>query len=73
VGGFQVLINFVPRPTTDAGSALWFEDGIPTGKTPGTGASSIGAPVIMTPAEPAAVGLLGVASLGLLARRKKNA
>src|SRR6185436_19645590 len=37
-------MNFLPRPTTDAGSALWFEDGIATGRTPGTGVYLLGGP-----------------------------
>jgi hypothetical protein len=67
-----VAINFVPRATTDAGSALWFEDGIATGKTPGNGAYTIGLPVtnIPEPATAAAAGTLGIASLGLLRRRR---
>jgi hypothetical protein len=64
-------INFFPRPTTDAGSALWFEDGVATGKTPGTGAYTIGAPVIV-PEPASAVGALGIAGLGLLARRRQR-
>jgi len=69
--GLQSLVNFVPRPTTDAGSALWFEDGAATGKTPGSSPYSIGAPVTVTPVpEPVAIGMLGIAGLGLLARRR---
>jgi len=63
-------VNFVQRPTTDAGSALWFEDGVATGKSPGTGAYLVGAPVNVAVPEPATLGLLGIASLGLLARRR---
>jgi hypothetical protein len=71
--GAQALVNFVPRPTTDAGSALWFEDGAATGKTPGTAPYGVGAPVTVTPVpEPAAIGALGIAGLGLLARRRNT-
>jgi hypothetical protein len=30
-------VNFVPRPSSQPGSALWWEDGVATGKFPGTG------------------------------------
>jgi hypothetical protein len=72
-GGPNTLLSFVPRPATDPGSALWFEDGASTGKTPGTGAFLSGVPVTVNAVpEPATLGLLGIAGLGLLARRKKN-
>jgi hypothetical protein len=70
-----VSINFVPRATTDAGSALWFEDGIVTGKTPGTGSYTVGAPVIAVIPEPgvlATAAPVGIAALGLLARRRNR-
>jgi hypothetical protein len=66
-------INFLQRPTTDAGSALWFEDGIATGKTPGTGQYLVGAPVqswIPEPTALTAVAPLAIAGLGLLERRR---
>jgi len=73
LGGPITALNFVPRPATDPGSALWFEDGASTGKTPGTGAFLAGVPLTVNPVpEPAPLGLLGIAGLGLLARRKKN-
>jgi len=73
LGGPITSLNFIPRPATDPGSALWFEDGASTGKTPGTGAFLAGAPLtVQSIPEPATLGLLGIAGLGLLARRKKN-
>jgi hypothetical protein len=72
-GSGSTALNYYPRPAgaTDF-SALWWEDGIATGKMPSTGAFTIGAPVIITGVpEPTAIAVLGIASLGLLARRKR--
>jgi len=71
--GTSTSLNFFPRPVNDTGSALWFEDGVTTGKSPATGTFAAGAPLVVVAPEPGSLGLLGIASLGLLARRKKNA
>jgi len=63
-------VNFIIRPGGDAGSALWFEDGAPTSLNPTTGSFSVGAPVNIAVPEPTSIGLLGLASVGLLARRR---
>jgi len=71
--GGTSAVNFIIRPGGDAGSALWFEDGAPTSLNPTTGSFSVGTPVNVTVAavpEPASIGLLGLASVGLLARRR---
>jgi len=65
-------LNFVPRPANDAGAATWFEDGSPTAKNPGTGSFTAGTPVNVAVPEPTALGLLGIAGLGLLARRRNK-
>jgi hypothetical protein len=67
------LVNFVPRANGEAGS-LWFEDGSTTGRNSTNGSFNLGAPVNVQNIvpEPATLGLLGIASLGLLARRRKQ-
>jgi hypothetical protein len=71
-GSGSTLVNFVPRANADAG-ALWFEDGITTGKNGTNSPFGVGAPVTVGVPEPTALGLMGLASLGLLARRRKQA
>jgi len=67
-------VNFVLRPQSSGTAALWFEDGSAAGKDPYTpGAFSLGTPVNIAGSavpEPASIGLLGIASVGLLARRR---
>jgi len=72
--GANANVNYVQRTNVDL-AALWFEDGIATSKSPTSSPFSTGTPVGITNIpEPATLGLLGVASLGLLARRRnKNA
>src|SRR5262249_43289472 len=72
--GSTANVNFIVRPTGDGGAALWFEDGSSTGSTPGNSSFSLGAPVdihLGPIPEPSSIGLLGIASLGLLARRRR--
>jgi len=73
-GNGAAAINFVRRPVDDPGAFLWFEDGAPTGKYPGSGGGTLtttGVNVSLAP-EPGTIGLLGIASLGLLARRRNK-
>jgi hypothetical protein len=65
-------VNFVPRSNGDSSTALWFEDGITTGKSPANSPFGVGAPVNLIVPEPSTLGLMGLASLGLLARRRKQ-
>jgi hypothetical protein len=71
-GGGATLVNFVPRPATDVGSAQWFEDSSSTGKSPGIGVFTAGTPVIVQTPEPFALTLLEITSVGLLARRRRT-
>jgi len=52
-------------------AALWFEDGNVVGKNPQTGPTGVGAPVNIAVPEPASLGLMALASVGLLGRRRK--
>jgi hypothetical protein len=65
-------VNFIIRATNDAGASLWFEDGSTTGKSPGNSPFAVGAPVQVTIPEPSTLGLMGLAALGLISRRKKQ-
>jgi len=72
-GGTAAVVNYIPRPGTDGGVALWFEDGVATAKTPGTSPFAVNPGVLVQSIpEPTTLGLLGIASLGLLARRRKD-
>jgi hypothetical protein len=70
-GSGSALVNFILRGG-NAATAVWYEDGALTQKTPDNALFAIGAPVIITQGvpEPSAVGLAGLAALGLLARRR---
>jgi hypothetical protein len=76
VGAGSTNINFVRRPTSDAGSALWFEDNLATGKTPGNGGYLTGQPVLVNvgvvPEPAAGVIAASTAALTLLARKWKR-
>jgi len=74
LGNGAASFNFVRRPVDDSGAFLWYEDGAITGKFPGAGGgtlSTTGVSIVTAP-EPTAIGLLGIASLGLLARRRNQ-
>jgi hypothetical protein len=67
--GSNTTLSFVPRPDPIAGAATWFEDDVAKAAGPGFLAGA-GINVSVIP-EPASLGLLGMAGLGLLARRRK--
>jgi hypothetical protein len=60
---------------SQSAAALWFEDGAITAKNPSNSTLTLGAPVYIENdivPEPTAGSLLGIASLGLLARRENQ-
>jgi hypothetical protein len=72
LGGPATNVNFIPRPTGDAGQAIWFEDGSPAASTPANGVFLLGTPVNVVVPEPSTLALATLAGLGLLARRRKE-
>jgi hypothetical protein len=68
-----VAVNYIPRALAPFPSigALWFEDGLLTGKFPGAGVFTVGAPVTHPAVipEPVGVALASLMSIGLLRRR----
>jgi hypothetical protein len=73
--GGTTLLNYIPRPSPEAGSGLWFEDGAVTGHTNGTDPIGTGVPVTIghtSIPEPGAAALGTFATIGLLARRRQQ-
>jgi len=59
LGNGAATLNYVRRPVDDPGAFLWFEDGSPTGKYPGSGGGTLtttGVNVSVAP-EPGTIGL----------------
>lgn len=54
-----------------AAAGLWFEDGSTVSKNPTLSPSAVGVPVNISIPEPASLGLMALASVGLLGRRRK--
>jgi hypothetical protein len=70
-GAGTASINYIPRPPMPLTSGgLWFEDGLTTGRNPENSPFTVGAPVVVSIPEPA--GLLGLAAIGLLTRRRRD-
>jgi len=74
-GAGETFANFITRKNQTGGNlfsaATWFQDGISSAPT--TDVYDIGAPVHLVIPEPTSAALMGLASLGLLARRRNNA
>jgi MYXO-CTERM domain-containing protein len=69
----STLLNYIPRPDPGPGAALWWQDGVITGHTPGTDPVGTGAPVTVTVnPEPASGAMLALSSVGLLARWRRR-
>jgi hypothetical protein len=67
-GSGSAVVNFIPR--SNSTGANWNEDGVATFKNPTTSTFGTTAGVTVVAPEPASIGLLGIAGLGLLARRR---
>jgi hypothetical protein len=70
-GSGSAAVNFIPR--SNSTGADWNEDGVATFQNPTVASFTAGSPVSVTAGiipEPASIGLLGIAGLGLLARRR---
>ena len=67
-------VNFTIRNSNGnnvAAAGLWFEDGGTVSKNPTLSPASVGTPVNISVPEPASLGLMALASVGLLGRRRK--
>jgi hypothetical protein len=69
-GAGNAPLNYIPRPPGSGLGGLWFEDGSTTGKNPDNSPLTIGAPVVVS-LIPEPTGLLGLVTMGLVARRKR--
>jgi len=73
-GGALTNVNFTLRNSNGNNvnaAALWLEDGHSVSKNPTNSPAGVGSAVAITIPEPASLGLMALASVGLLGRRRK--